>query len=86
MRLVGVLSKNRYEWNMLEQACNAYNFTIVPLYDTLGADSIRYIITQAELTTILVAKADLRKITALKTKANDQVPCLKRIITNGECE
>jgi long-subunit acyl-CoA synthetase (AMP-forming) len=36
MKLVGIFSKNRYEWIVADLACVLYGMTIVPLYDTLG--------------------------------------------------
>lgn len=36
MKLVGIFSKNRYEWIVADVACMLYGLTIVPLYDTLG--------------------------------------------------
>ena len=36
MKLIGIFSKNRYEWLVADVACMLYGFTIVPLYDTLG--------------------------------------------------
>ena len=36
MKLIGIFSKNRYEWIIADIACMLYGLTIVPLYDTLG--------------------------------------------------
>lgn len=33
---MGIYSLNRAEWFITEQACNAYSFVSIPLYDTLG--------------------------------------------------
>ena len=35
-KLVGIFSKNRVEWGITDWACLLYNFTTIPLYDTLG--------------------------------------------------
>ena len=35
-----------FQWVLVEQACNMYSMTIVPLYDTLGPESCAYIINQ----------------------------------------
>jgi len=32
-----------------------YNYTLVPLYDTLGPDSIDYVLNQTEMTTIVAS-------------------------------
>lgn len=44
MNLVGVFSKNREEWLLLEYANFLYNNTMVPFYDTLGQESIGFIL------------------------------------------
>lgn len=42
MKLIGIFSKNRYEWMVSDMACMLYGLTIVPLYDTLGIDNLTY--------------------------------------------
>lgn len=42
MKLIGIFSKNRYEWVAADMACMLYGLTIVPLYDTLGIDNLTY--------------------------------------------
>ena len=44
LKLVGVFSKNREEWLLLEYANVLQGNTMVPLYDTLGLESIPYIL------------------------------------------
>jgi Long-chain acyl-CoA synthetases (AMP-forming) len=51
LRLVAVYSKNREEWVELDLACSLYGLTIVPIYDTLGPDSVEYIFQHTGLTT-----------------------------------
>lgn len=36
MKMIGVFSKNREEWMLLEYANFLYGNTMIPLYDTLG--------------------------------------------------
>lgn len=58
MKLLGFYSKNRMEWVIAEQACYAYSIIPVPLYDTLGADSVEYVVNQTELATILCSSVE----------------------------
>lgn len=44
MKMVGVFSKNREEWMLLEYANFLYGNTMIPLYDTLGPESIPYVL------------------------------------------
>lgn len=39
------------QWIIAELACYTYSMVVVPLYDTLGPGSIRYIINTGEPTT-----------------------------------
>lgn len=47
MRLVGIYARNCVEWFLAEQACNAYGLALCPLYDTLGEDSMDFILQQS---------------------------------------
>eukprot|EP00003_Mantamonas_plastica_P008760 TRINITY_DN177_c0_g1_i20.p2 TRINITY_DN177_c0_g1~~TRINITY_DN177_c0_g1_i20.p2 ORF type:complete len:142 (+),score=23.02 TRINITY_DN177_c0_g1_i20:536-961(+) len=55
--MVGVYSQNRSEWCITEQACNAYSLTLVPLYETLGADAVKYVVELCDLQ-VVVCSAD----------------------------
>lgn len=46
--LVGIYSQNCPEWILGEYALYTYSMAIVPLYDTLGPDSCRFIINQSK--------------------------------------
>ena len=39
---VGLWSKNREEWQMIDFACHAYGLVGVSLYETLGPDTAKY--------------------------------------------
>uniref|UniRef100_A0A3P8QL98 Long-chain-fatty-acid--CoA ligase n=1 Tax=Astatotilapia calliptera TaxID=8154 RepID=A0A3P8QL98_ASTCA len=41
------------EWTITELACYTYSLVAVPLYDTLGADAIDYIIDRADISTVI---------------------------------
>jgi len=53
-QFIGIFSQNRVEWKITEQACNSFSMAIVPLYDTLGPESIEHIVTLCELKIIVV--------------------------------
>src|SRR4051812_5286273 len=64
---------------MTEYAGYQYNFITVPLYDTLGAVAIEFIVNQTEMTTI-VATPD-KALVLLKMKSS--LPTLKTLIIMG---
>jgi len=49
--MVGIFAKNREEWMFLDVACALYKYTAIPLYDTLGPESISYVIGNSGITT-----------------------------------
>ncbi|KAG4907752.1 hypothetical protein JHK82_056401 [Glycine max] len=44
---IGLYFINRPEWLIVDHACSAYSFVSVPLYDTLGPDAVKYIVSHA---------------------------------------
>uniref|UniRef100_H2ZCR8 Long-chain-fatty-acid--CoA ligase n=1 Tax=Ciona savignyi TaxID=51511 RepID=H2ZCR8_CIOSA len=53
-QFIGIFSQNRVEWKITEQACNSFSMVVVPLYDTLGPQSIKHIMTQCNLRIVVV--------------------------------
>ncbi len=54
-KFMGILSKNRWEWTVTELASVRQGGTTVAFYDTLGPESVEFIINQTQLTTISCA-------------------------------
>lgn len=46
---IGIFAKNRVEWSLVEQACYAYSYCSVPLYETLGEEAISFILEQTKM-------------------------------------
>ncbi|KAF9182459.1 hypothetical protein BGZ51_004725 [Haplosporangium sp. Z 767] len=78
----GIFSINRPEWTMSELAGYMYNYTTVPLYDTLGVSAIEYIVNQTEMQ-IIIASADKASI-ILNMKST--LPTVKTVIVMGELD
>ena len=66
MRFMGIYSRNREEWIVGSFGCQMDSITIVTLYDTLGFNSIEFILNQTELTTIIAETKNLEKVLRLK--------------------
>ncbi|KAG9339810.1 hypothetical protein JZ751_022477 [Albula glossodonta] len=73
-QFIGVFAQNRPEL-----ACYTYSMVVVPLYDTLGPDAIRYIINVAEISTVICDKPEKAKV-LLGNVERKETPGLKRII------
>mgnify|MGYP000872322690 CR=1 FL=1 len=52
MKFVGVYSKNREEYTTLFVTCALFGLTMIPIYDTLGPDSVSFVFQQTNLTTL----------------------------------
>ena len=66
MRFMGIYSRNREEWLVGSFGCQMDSIAIVTLYDTLGINSIEYILNQTELTTIIAETKNFEKIITIK--------------------
>jgi len=76
---VGVYSINRPEWFITEQACNSQSMVLVPLYDTLGADAVKFIVKQAGMCAISLDTSKLDKVLRMLP----EMPSLKLLIAMG---
>lgn len=54
MKFVGIFSRNRPEWTILDIACVLYGLVTIPIYDTLGDENISYVFNHTNLTTVFV--------------------------------
>ncbi|XP_061643760.1 long-chain-fatty-acid--CoA ligase 1-like isoform X1 [Phyllopteryx taeniolatus] len=75
---IGIFSQNRPEWTITELACYAYSLVSVPLYDTLGAEAINYIIDKASISTIVCDVAD--KVNLVLDCVKDKKYTVKTIV------
>jgi long-chain acyl-CoA synthetase len=73
---MGVFSKNREEWAVVDLACMCSSVTIVPFFDSLGPQALEYIIKQTGLTTMVTEITGLDHL--FKIKPN--VDSLKNLV------
>ena len=71
-RFLGIISKNREEWAITDLACLRSSVTIVPFYESLGADVIAFVLNQTELTTICCEAKSYDTIIKLKKDGKTQ--------------
>lgn len=81
-RFIGVMTKNRVEFALLEQAANCFGITIVPVYDTLGADILSYICAQTKMKTLCCSPELLQSV--LKSVKPGSAHSLKTVVLFGE--
>uniref|UniRef100_A0A4W4HEX5 Arachidonate--CoA ligase n=1 Tax=Electrophorus electricus TaxID=8005 RepID=A0A4W4HEX5_ELEEL len=78
-QFIGVFAQNRPEWIISELACYTYSMVVVPLYDTLGPNAIRYIINIADISTVICDKPEKAEV-LLGNVERQETPGLKTII------
>ncbi|NXL86944.1 ACSL1 ligase, partial [Alectura lathami] len=76
---IGIFAQNRSEWVIIEQGCYAYSMVVVPLYDTLGAEAITYIVNKADLSVVFCDTPDKAKL-LLTSVENGEIPVLNTIV------
>lgn len=79
---MGIYAKNREEWVVSDLACMFNDITSVPLYDTLGAGALEFIINQTKIKA-LCCTADKIK-TLIKLKRNNKIEFLETLIVFDE--
>ncbi|XP_011093712.1 long chain acyl-CoA synthetase 4 isoform X2 [Sesamum indicum] len=77
----GIYGANCSRWVISMQACNAHGLCCVPLYDTLGAGAVEYIICHAEISIAFIEETKISEV--LKTFPSTE-NYLKTIVSFGE--
>ncbi|XP_070608811.1 long-chain-fatty-acid--CoA ligase 5 isoform X2 [Erythrolamprus reginae] len=78
-QFIGIFAQNRPEWIISELACYTYSMVVVPLYETLGAEAIVYIVNKADISVVICDKPEkAEKI--LENCKQGKMPVLKTII------
>ena len=68
MSFVGIFSKNRVEWSIVDIAGILFKLVTIPIYDTLGDENISYVLKHCSLKAVFVdnnAIKSLRKTSDL---------------------
>eukprot|EP00658_Telonema_sp_P-2_P035592 TRINITY_DN25853_c0_g2_i1.p1 TRINITY_DN25853_c0_g2~~TRINITY_DN25853_c0_g2_i1.p1 ORF type:complete len:653 (+),score=193.98 TRINITY_DN25853_c0_g2_i1:116-1960(+) len=65
LKLLGFYAKNRPEWFYGENGCYMQSIAPVPLYDTLGVESIGYVINQTSLGACVCSKEVIENVLAV---------------------
>jgi len=77
-RFLGIIGKNREEWAVADFACMRSNVTIVPFFESLGAEAIAFVLNQTELSTICCEKKSFA--TLLKLKKDGKIAGVKNLV------
>ncbi|ORY97924.1 hypothetical protein BCR43DRAFT_457153 [Syncephalastrum racemosum] len=79
---IGIWANNRPEWTIADLACAAYGQYAVSLYDTLGADTVEYVINHAEIEIVICSADHIAELLKLRHK----LPKLRAIVSMDTLE
>lgn len=77
----GIYGANSQEWIMSMEACNAHGLYCVPLYDTLGANAVEFVICHAEVKIVFVEEKKIPEVLKTLPKTTEY---LKTIVSFGK--
>ncbi|KAF0449735.1 acetyl-CoA synthetase-like protein [Gigaspora margarita] len=80
--ILGFFSINTPEYVIADLACNKYNFVSVPLYDTLGAEALEFIINQTGMEFVFTTANKGRSLLVMK----ETLPTLKILIISDDAD
>jgi len=81
---VGLYSVNRAEWVIADQGCVCYSNITVALYDTLGPDTVHFILNHAEIPIVVASKDRISNLLQVKSKTPN--PYLQVIISMDDLD
>jgi len=81
---VAILSENRPEWTITDFACQLLGVVSVPIYSTLTAEQVAFILKDAECRVVFVSsEQQLRKIQSIRTQTLiEKVVVMDAVVTN----
>ncbi|ADG74965.1 AMP-dependent synthetase and ligase [Cellulomonas flavigena DSM 20109] len=74
---VGIMSRTRYEWSLLDWATWAVGAVPVPLYETSSAEQVAWILTDADVSVLFVETAAHAEVVA---EVRAQAPTLRDVL------
>jgi long-chain acyl-CoA synthetase len=78
IRFIALYAKNREEWVVTDSACILSGITVVTLYDTLGKESLEFILDQTYIKTIVLSADKIKNI--LELKKEKKIPRTSHVI------
>jgi len=78
---VGIMSRTRYEWSLLDWATWAVGAVPVPLYETSSAEQVAWILTDADVSLLVV---ETPAHAAVVAEVRDQAPSLREVMVLDE--
>ncbi|GAW83763.1 long-chain-fatty-acid--CoA ligase [Plasmodium gonderi] len=71
LKIIGIWSKNRIEWLTTDYACSAIDFVTVPIYDTMGINSVKHIFQKTQMKICCIEAEKLECLIKLKSELDN---------------
>jgi len=78
---IGIMSRTRYEWSLLDWATWAVGAVPVPLYETSSAEQVEWILTDSDVSLLVVETAAHAEVVA---EVREQAPTLREVLVVDE--
>jgi long-chain acyl-CoA synthetase len=78
LKVIGLYSKNCVEWVIAEHAAYSVGAVTAPLYDTLGPDAVRYVLSQTGAKSVLATRDGLDVLS--QAKRSGKCPAFTHVI------
>ena len=78
LKLLGIYMKNCMEWTLSEHAVYCVGGATVPCYDTLGPESVSFVLQQTQLSAVVCSRGEVKKL--VEAKKGDGCESFKHII------
>jgi len=78
MVLLGLYLKNCVEWVLAEHAVYTIGAATVPLYDTLGPDTVKFVLNQTGLASVVCSRKELESL--CRAKETGECPKFRAVI------
>ena len=59
---MGIWSKNREEWLIVDLVCCLFGITLIPLYDIFGEENLIHCLEMSEISTMFISKENTIKL------------------------
>uniref|UniRef100_A0A3B0MF87 Long-chain-fatty-acid--coa ligase, putative n=1 Tax=Theileria annulata TaxID=5874 RepID=A0A3B0MF87_THEAN len=82
-KLVGLFLPSCEEWLLLEQACYGYGFTLVPIYTTLGTESILFVLSNTGLELLFCTEDNAEKLFEVLSLSKTKLPLKNLVLVNS---
>ncbi|EAN33363.2 AMP-binding enzyme family protein [Theileria parva strain Muguga] len=82
-KLVGLFLPSCEEWLLLEQACYGYGYTLVPIYTTLGTESILFVLTNTGLELLFCTEENAEKLFEVLSLSKTKLPLRNLVLVNS---